>query len=100
LKRGFKPAHMPAVNIGSRLADPEWQGLDGKGQYDLVLLVGMQYYFEWLILSSLKHYAPYLKTISLDNVYQPHASWSFPNLSMGKWKEALNVVMQKLEGGT
>jgi len=100
LKRGFKPAHMPAVNIGSRLADPKWQGLDGKGQYDLVLLIGMQYYFEWLILSSLKHYAPYLKTISLDNVYQPHASWSFPNLSMGKWKEALNVMMQKLEGGT
>ncbi|RJS77383.1 CO dehydrogenase/acetyl-CoA synthase complex subunit epsilon [Candidatus Bathyarchaeota archaeon] len=100
LKRGFKPAaYMPAVNIGSRLADPQWEGLDGKGQYDLAVFVGMQYYFEWLILSGLKHYAPYLKTLTLDNVYQPHASLSFPNLSMEKWKENLKVIMEKLEGG-
>ena len=96
-KRGFKPAaFMPAVNIGSRLADPQWEGLDGKGQYDLAIIVGMQYYFEWLILSGLKHYAPYLKTITLDNVYQPHASWSFPNISLEKWKENLMVIMEKL----
>jgi len=97
LKRGFKPAaYMPAVNIGSRLVDSQWKGLDGEGQYDLVLVVGMQYYFEWLILSGLKHYAPYLKVITLDNVYQPHASWSFPNLSKEKWRENLKVIMEKL----
>jgi len=65
----------------------------------LAIIVGMQYYFEWLILSGLKHYAPYLKTITLDNVYQPHASWSFPNISLEKWKENLKVIMEKLEGG-
>jgi len=100
LKRGFKPtAHMPAVNIGSRLVDPSWTGLDGKGRYDLALFVGMQYYLEWLILSGLKHYAQHLKTITLDNKYQPHASWSFPNLSMKEWKENLKVIIEKLEEG-
>jgi acetyl-CoA decarbonylase/synthase complex subunit epsilon len=52
-----------------------------KEQYDLALFVGFPYYMEWTILSGLKHFAPNLKTITLDNYYQPHASWSFPNMS-------------------
>ena len=97
LKRGFKPAgYMPAVNIGSRLVDPEWEGLDGKGQYDLAIFVGMPYYMQWTILSGLKHFAQHLKTITLDNHYHPHASWSFPNISLEKWKENLKVIIEKL----
>ena len=38
LKRGYEPAgFMSAMDIGNRLVDPEWQGLDGKGHPDLVL---------------------------------------------------------------
>ena len=99
LKRGFKPAgFMPAVDIGNRLKDSEWNGLDGNGSYDLALIVGLQYYMEWLILSGLKHFAQNLKTITLDRVYQPHASWSFPTLSLKEWTENLNVIIEKLEG--
>jgi len=99
LKRGYKPAGwMPAVDIGNRLADPEWSGLDGEGQYDLALFVGLPYYMEWAILSGLKHFVPNLKTITLDNVYQPHANWSFPNISMKDWMENLKVIMEKFEG--
>jgi len=99
LKRGFKPASfMPAVDIGNRLKDSEWNGLDGNGSYDLALIVGLQYYMEWLILSGLKHFAQNLKTITLDRVYQPHASWSFPTLSLKEWTENLNVIIEKLEG--
>jgi acetyl-CoA decarbonylase/synthase complex subunit epsilon len=100
LKRGYKPAGwMPAVDIGNRLTDPEWSGLDGKGSYDLALFVGLPYYMEWTILSGLKHFAPNLKTITLDNVYHPHASWSFPNISVKDWMENLKVIIEKLEGG-
>jgi acetyl-CoA decarbonylase/synthase complex subunit epsilon len=100
LKRGYKPAGwMPAVDIGNRLTDPEWSGLDGKGQYDLALFAGLPYYMEWTILSGLKHFAPNLKTITLDNVYHPHASWSFPNMSAKDWMENLKVIIEKLEGG-
>ena len=99
LKRGYKPAGwMPAVDIGNRLADSEWSGLDCKGQYDLALFVGLPYYMEWTILSGLKHFAPNLKTVTLDNVYQPHASWSFPNASQKVWMENLKTIVEKFGG--
>jgi acetyl-CoA decarbonylase/synthase complex subunit epsilon len=99
LKRGYQPADwMPAVDIGNRLTDSEWSGLDGKGQYDLALFVGLPYYMEWTILSGLKHFAPNLKTITLDNYYQPHASWSFPNMSIKDWMENLKVIIEKIGG--
>jgi len=99
LKRGYRPADwMPAVDIGNRLTDSGWKGLDGKGAYDIALFVGLPYYMEWTILSGLKHFAPNLKTITLDNVYQPHASWSFPNISVKDWMENLRVIIEKVGG--
>jgi acetyl-CoA decarbonylase/synthase complex subunit epsilon len=100
LKRGFEPAgFMSAMDIGNRLVDPEWQGIDGKGPHDLALFVGMPYYMEALILSGLKHFAPNLKTITLDNMYHPHASWSFPNGTLEDWAENLKVMTSKFEEG-
>mgnify|MGYP001117270558 FL=1 len=99
LKRGYRPAGwMPAVDIGNRLTDSQWSGLDGKGPYDLALFVGLPYYMEWTILSGLKHFAPNLKTITLDNVYQPNASWSFPNISLKDWMENLKLIIEKVGG--
>ncbi|MCX6688151.1 MAG: CO dehydrogenase/acetyl-CoA synthase complex subunit epsilon, partial [Methanoregula sp.] len=83
LKRGYKKAGiMSAVDIGQRLCDPAWKGLDGKESYDLAIFAGLPYYMEWTILSGLKHFAPHVKTMTLDNTYQPHANWSFSNLSV------------------
>ncbi len=99
LKRDYRPASwMPAVDIGNRLSDPEWSGLDGKGQYDLALFVGLPYYMEWTILSGLKHFAPNLKTVTLDRVYHPNASWSFPLTSSKDWIEGLKVIIEKVGG--
>jgi acetyl-CoA decarbonylase/synthase complex subunit epsilon len=100
LKRGFVPAgFMSAMDMGNRLLDPEWQGLDGKGPYDLALFVGMPYYMEGLIICGLKHFAPELKTITLDNLYHAHASWSFPNATLEEWANNLKVMTSKFEGG-
>jgi acetyl-CoA decarbonylase/synthase complex subunit epsilon len=100
LKRSYKPAGwMPAVDIGNRLADSEWKGIDGKGPHDLALFVGLPYYMELTILSGLKHYAPHVKTVTLDNVYHSHASWSFPNISTKDWAENLKVIIDKSEAG-
>jgi acetyl-CoA decarbonylase/synthase complex subunit epsilon len=99
LERGYQPADwMPAVDIGNRLADSEWMGLDGKGPYDLALFVGLPYYMEWTILSGLKHFAPNLKTMTMDNAYQPNASLSFPNISVKDWMKDLKVIIQKVGG--
>jgi acetyl-CoA decarbonylase/synthase complex subunit epsilon len=100
LKRKYKPAGwMPAVDIGNRLADSEWKGIDGKGPHDLALFVGLPYYMEFTILSGLKHFAPDLKTVTLDNVYQPNASWSFSNIRTKDWAENLRVIIGKFESG-
>jgi acetyl-CoA decarbonylase/synthase complex subunit epsilon len=102
LKRGYEPAgFMSAMDIGNRLVDPNWQGLDGKGHPDLALFIGLPYYMESLILSGLKHFAPDLKTITLDNLYHAHASWSFPNATLEEWANNLKVMTLKFkeEGG-
>lgn len=98
-RRGLKPASwMPAVDIANRLVDPEWKGLDDKARHDLALFVGLPYYMGWLILSGLKHFSPDLRTISLDMHYQPHASWSFPNLSIEEYERSLRIIVKDLEG--
>jgi len=100
IKRGYQPAaFMNAMEIGQRVADPTWQGLDGKGRYDLVMMVGMPYYMEGLILCGLKHFAPDLKTMTLDNLFHVHASWSFPNATLEEWAANLKVMTSKFDGG-
>ena len=100
LKRGYEPAgYMNAMDIGNRLVDPEWQGIDGKGHPDLALFVALPFYMEGLILSGLMHFAPELKTMSIDNMYHPHASWSFPNGTLEEWASNLKVMTSKFEGG-
>jgi anaerobic carbon-monoxide dehydrogenase, CODH/ACS complex subunit epsilon len=97
LARGFSPAAlMPAVDIGNRLTDTGWKGIDGKGSYDLAIFVGLPYYMEWTILSGLKHFAPHLKTMTLDCVYQPNASWSFPNSTIKDWVVNLKGIVDGL----
>ena len=99
VKRGYSPsAWMPAVDITGRLQDTEWKGLDGKGQYDLALFTGLPYYMAFTILSSLKHFSSNLKTVTLDRFYQPHATWSFPNLSPKDWNENLTILLNKIGG--
>jgi acetyl-CoA decarbonylase/synthase complex subunit epsilon len=98
LRRGYtNAAIMPAVAAGHRLADPAWKGIDGSEPYDLAIFAGLPYYMEWAILSGLKHFAPHLKTMTLDNTYQPHASWSFPNISVKDWLETLKAIIDNVE---
>ena len=99
VKQGFQAAvSMSAIDVADRLVDSEWKGFDGNGQYDLAAFLGVTYYMEWLIFSGLKHFGHNLKTISLDRYYQPHVSWSFPNLSEQNWIQNLEVIINKLGG--
>lgn len=97
IKRNFKPAAcMHAMDIGNRLSDPKWLGLDGRGPHDLALFMGLPYYMEFVILAGLKSFSANLKTISLDRFYNPHATWSFPNFSVEDWDENLKIIISKL----
>lgn len=98
IKRGFsKVVGMPLVDIANRLVDPEWMGIESKGAHDLAVFVGFTYYVGWLILSGLKHFSPQIKTVSIDMHYQPHASWSLPNMSLSDWEKNLEMLIGGLE---
>jgi acetyl-CoA decarbonylase/synthase complex subunit epsilon len=97
VRRGVQAAgSMSAMEIGSRLNDPEWTGLDGKGSYDLALFMGLPYYMEFVILAGLKHFSTNLKTMSLSRFYNPNASWSFPNLSVKDWSKSFEAMLKRL----
>ena len=99
VKQGFNQAtQMNAMDIGNRLKDPTWNGLDGKGSYDVALFMGWPYYMEFVILSGLKHFSKKLKTISLDRYYNPHASWSLPNLKIEEWNQNFETIISNLGG--
>lgn len=99
LKRDYKPAgFMSAMDIGNRLTDPDWNGIDNKGQHDLAIFVGLPYYLEAQILSGLIHFAPKLQTMTLDNKHHPHANWSFPNAGVKIWAENLKVITSLFKG--
>ncbi|MHA1275836.1 MAG: CO dehydrogenase/acetyl-CoA synthase complex subunit epsilon [Candidatus Helarchaeota archaeon] len=98
LEKGYTPAAiMTAVNITNRLSDPEWKGLDGKGQYDLVIYTGMTIYLELQMLSRLKHYAKGMKTISLERFFIPNADIGLANLKVEKWKEGMKAFMDEMK---
>jgi len=96
---GVEAPWMPLTDVGNRLADESFEGFDGRGVHDLALFLGFRYYSAWLILSGLKHFAKHLKTISLDRFYQPHASWSFPNLRHEDWERYLLELSDMLGVG-
>lgn len=99
-ERGYTNALvLPAVEAGQRIADPRWEGPAGKGPCDLAIVAGLPYPMAWTLLSGLKHFAPHIKTMALDNTYQPNATWSFGNLSEKDWQENLEAIIADAPGG-
>ena len=100
LKRGYTPsASMSATEIGCRLVDPEWMGVESQGQHDMVLFVGLPIPTTVELLSGLKNFAPKLKAINLDNMYTPHATWSLPSSNVKDWITTIIAMTSKFENG-
>lgn len=99
-ERGYSEAVIiPAVEAGQRIADPDWKGPKGKGPSDLVIVAGLPYPMTWTLLSGLRHFACHVKTITLDNTYQPNANWSFANISVKEWQESLQFLIDESPAG-
>ncbi|MHC1584892.1 MAG: CO dehydrogenase/acetyl-CoA synthase complex subunit epsilon, partial [Candidatus Syntropharchaeia archaeon] len=63
--------YIPLHELTNCLRDPEWKGLDGKGNYDLVIFFGITYYLASQMLSCIKNFCtnPLMKAISIDRYY-------------------------------
>lgn len=99
IKKGFEPAaSMSSMDIGARLADPTWSVSEKSPPHDLALILGLPYYMGFVITSGLKSFAyKHLKTVCIDRYYQPHCTWSFPNLSIKDWYNNLNMIAEEVE---
>ena len=81
--------------LASYLCDPNWRGLDGKGNYDLVVFFGIKYYYASQAISALKNFSN-IRVISMDKYYHPNADMSFGNLKKDVFIEALDMVIAEL----
>ncbi|RLG81955.1 MAG: hypothetical protein DRO09_01350 [Thermoprotei archaeon] len=85
---------MPALETIDRLRDNTWSGFDGEGRYNMAVFIGFPYYYEWLMLNGLKHFAyKWLRTISLDPYYHPNATFTLPSMDLDKWRSFMKEVL-------
>jgi len=82
------------VEIVNLLKDPDWKGLNGEGQHDLVVFIGVIYYIGSQGLSTLKHFAPYLKTLTICKFFHSNADASFPNMKDEEWIKYLEKLAE------
>jgi len=87
-----------AVEIVNHLKNPDWKGVKGQGNHDLVIFFGIRTDLGNQSLSVLKHYAPHLKTMTLCNYVFPNANYSLPNIRKDeKWKEFMENLITNLK---
>lgn len=67
--------------LTSYLRFEDWKGLDGKGQYDLVIFTGIFYKFANAMFSALKNFNRNIKRVSIDRYYHVNADMTFGNLA-------------------
>lgn len=100
--KGFAEKNYPVVSMGiidivNRLQDPKYTvNAKKKPPHDLILFLGITYQLASQGLSTLKHFASHLKTITLCKWYHPNANWSFPNMGNKEWKKMLEEFIQAL----
>ncbi|MBW2039636.1 MAG: CO dehydrogenase/acetyl-CoA synthase complex subunit epsilon [Deltaproteobacteria bacterium] len=88
-----------AVEIVNVLRDPDWKGVKGEGNHDLVIFFGIRSDLQNQCLSVLKHFAyKHLKTMTLDKYYFPNADFSLTNVTKDKsWKAFLEGLKSSLQ---
>jgi acetyl-CoA decarbonylase/synthase complex subunit epsilon len=99
LELGVEPASSyDIMEIINHLKDPGWKGVKKEGNHDLVMFLGFRTDLGEQGLSTLKHYAPHLKTMTLCKFYYPHATFSLPNLAKDEqWQEFLDNLIEHLK---
>ena len=89
---GVSSTSYGVVEIINLLKDPDWKGIDGEGKHDLVVFIGVIYYVASQGLSTLKHFAPHLKTLTLCKYFHSNADASFPNMKDEEWIKYLEKL--------
>lgn len=91
---GISSKSYGVVEIVNLLKDPDWKGINGEGQHDLVIFIGVIYYIGSQGLSTLKHFAPHLRTLTLCKFFHSNADASFPNMKDEEWIKYLEKLAE------
>jgi acetyl-CoA decarbonylase/synthase complex subunit epsilon len=91
---GISSKSYGVVEIVNLLKDPDWKGINGEGQHDLVVFIGVIYYIGSQGLSTLKHFAPHLKTLTICKFFHSNADASFPNMKDEEWIKYLEKLAE------
>ncbi len=91
---GISSQSYGVVEIINLLKDPDWKGVNNEGQHDLVVFIGVIYYMGSQGLSTLKHFAPHLKTLTLCKFFHSNADASFPNMKDEEWIKYLEKLAE------
>ena len=94
-ENGIETRSFGIVEITNLLKDPDWKGIKGEGQHDLVIFIGCIYYIASQGLSTLKHFAPHLKTLTICKFFHSNADASFPNMNDKEWESYLEKMKNK-----
>ena len=99
LELGVEPASsFDIIEILNHLKDPAWKGVKKEGNHDLVMFIWFRTDLGEQGLSTLKHFAPHLKTMTLCKYYYPNASYSLPNYRKDEqWQEFLDKMIANLK---
>ncbi len=86
------------VEIINHLKDPEWKGVKKEGNHDLIIFFGIRTDLGEQGLSTLKHFAPHLRTMTLCKYVYPNADYSLPNMRKDEeWKKFLDDLLENLK---
>jgi acetyl-CoA decarbonylase/synthase complex subunit epsilon len=98
LELGITPeSSYDLIEVINALKDPQWKGVKGEGCHDLVIFGGVRSDLGNQGLSTLKHFAPHLKTMTLCKYYFPNAAFSLPNFRKdAEWKALLEELTAAL----
>lgn len=98
IERNHPATSMGVIDIVNRLQDSTFTITPKKEPpHDLVLFLGITYQLASQGLSTLKHFAPHLRTLTICKWYHPNATWSFPNIKDKEWKKMLEDFIQALD---
>jgi acetyl-CoA decarbonylase/synthase complex subunit epsilon len=85
--------------LTSYLRFEDWKGLDGQGQYDVVIFMGIFYKFANAMFSNLKHFNRNIKRVSIDRYYHVNANMTFGNMAFNSddYHAAMDEVLAALK---
>ncbi|MCS3924475.1 CO dehydrogenase/acetyl-CoA synthase complex subunit epsilon [Methanosalsum natronophilum] len=87
--------YINAHSLALYLSDSGWKGLDGHGNYDLIVALGHKKYYINQVLSGVRNFTK-LKSISIERNYIQNATMSFGKLNKETHLKALDELIDNL----